>query len=317
MKDVNMDAIGGRVRACRKTMNLTLAQMSKAVDVSANYISMIERGEKNPSDKVLHKIAGLAGVSYWWLKTGQEESPVKSQEPSVPLNAIPASIDVPLFLTLAIQSIPGMTMEKLAAKLDISPENMEEVLFGGECAVSSDWTDYFPILARQMDLPAVCQKIHDLDLFLQNEIPEKERKCRLDFLKHYAGPEYQYLEFDPNDSDHIILKKTREDGSPQRNAWHFFFRLGRYLDESAVESMMGNIIYSCYTDPAVLIVDDDTTRDLFAGEYEQRKAQKDTLAGTPYNHVGHLPTISLLLINRETWEQIGDEIELDDFDDFY
>ena len=77
-----------------------------------------------------------------------------------------------------------------------------------------------------------------------------------------------------------------------------------------------NIIYSCYTDPAVLIVDDDTTRDLFAGEYEQRKAQKDTLAGTPYNHVGHLPTISLLLINRETWEQIGNEIELDDFDGF-
>ena len=316
MKDVNMDAIGGRVRACRKTMNLTLVQMSKSVDVSANYISMIERGEKNPSDKVLHKIADLADVSYWWLKTGQEESPVKPQEPSSSLNAIPASIDVPLFLALAIQSIPGMTKEKLAAKLDISPENMEEVLFGSEHAVSSDWTDYFPVLARQMDLPAVCQKIHDLDLFLQNEIREKERKCRLDFLKRYAGPEYQYLEFDPNDSDHIILKRTREDGSPQSLPWHFFFCLGHCSDESMVENIMGNIICSCYNDSAVLIFDDETTRNLFAEEYDQRKAQADTLAGTPYGHGGSLPSISLLLINRETWEQIGNEIELDDFDGF-
>ena len=66
-----------------------------------------------------------------------------------------------------------------------------------------------------MDLPAVCQKINDLDLFLQNEIPEKERKCRLDFLKHYAGPEYQYLEFNPNDSDHIILKKQEKMDYPK------------------------------------------------------------------------------------------------------
>lgn len=314
MKDINIDAVGGRVRACRKTLNLTLAQISKAINVSANYISMIERGEKNPSDKVLHKIADLAGVSYWWLKTGQEESPVKPQEPSSPSNAIPVSIDVPLFLALAIQSIPDMTKEKLAAKLDVSPEAMEEILLGGGYAVSPDWMDYFQILARQMDLPAVRQKIHDLDLFLQNEIPEKERKRRVDFLKRYAGPEYQYRESDPNDSDHIMLKTSREDGTPQNTAWHFFFFLGYSLDESMVKCKMDSIICWCcnFCNNMTLVFDDESLRTLFVEEYEDRQAKEDALAELSSGYSGQLPFMTLLLINRDTWEEIGEPIELDD-----
>jgi len=314
MKAVDMNTVGGRVRACRQTLNLTLAKLSEAINVSSNYISVIERGEKNPSDKVLHKIADLANVSYWWLKTGQEESPVSSQEPSSSLNTIPISIDAPLFLALAIQSIPGMTKEKLAAKLEVTSEIMEGILAGDNHAISSDWTDYFPILARQMDLPAVRQKIHALDLFLQSENVEKKRKRLLDFVKRCAGPEYQYLELDPRDSDHIMLKTLKADGTPRSGTWHFFFYLGYCLDYSMVKDMMGGIFCCCYSafDDATLVFDNEKNRDLFAGVYGDCRADEDALANTPGGYGGQLPTMSLLLIDRNTWAEIDKPIILED-----
>lgn len=51
-------AIGETLRAERNGRNLTLREVSEGAHVSVSYLAEIERGEKDPSSKVLESIAG-------------------------------------------------------------------------------------------------------------------------------------------------------------------------------------------------------------------------------------------------------------------
>jgi len=55
--------IGRRIRYLRKTNHLTLKQLATGCDLSANAISLVERGEVAPSVATLCKIASALGVS--------------------------------------------------------------------------------------------------------------------------------------------------------------------------------------------------------------------------------------------------------------
>lgn len=43
----------------RKTLSLTQVQMAEMLDVTAEYVSMIEHGKKDPSRKLLNKLGAL------------------------------------------------------------------------------------------------------------------------------------------------------------------------------------------------------------------------------------------------------------------
>ncbi|CAN5704234.1 hypothetical protein BH24ACT22_BH24ACT22_00360 [soil metagenome] len=51
-------AIGETLRTERNGRNLTLREVSEGAHVSVSYLAEIERGEKDPSSKVLESIAG-------------------------------------------------------------------------------------------------------------------------------------------------------------------------------------------------------------------------------------------------------------------
>lgn len=51
------------LKELRKQRNLTLKEASKRLDVSEQYLIMLEKGERNPSDKMKHKLSSLYGVS--------------------------------------------------------------------------------------------------------------------------------------------------------------------------------------------------------------------------------------------------------------
>ena len=51
-------AIGETLRAERNERNLTLREVSEGAHVSVSYLAEIERGEKDPSSRVLESIAG-------------------------------------------------------------------------------------------------------------------------------------------------------------------------------------------------------------------------------------------------------------------
>ncbi|MCS7202576.1 MAG: helix-turn-helix transcriptional regulator [Dictyoglomus sp.] len=55
--------IGDKIRKIRKQKNLTLEELSKKTGLSLSYISLIERGLKNPSLKALEKIAECLDIS--------------------------------------------------------------------------------------------------------------------------------------------------------------------------------------------------------------------------------------------------------------
>lgn len=49
-----------KMRKARKVLGLTQAQVAEKADISSNYYSMIERGEKeNPGSKVVGKLAKI------------------------------------------------------------------------------------------------------------------------------------------------------------------------------------------------------------------------------------------------------------------
>ncbi|WP_084709494.1 helix-turn-helix domain-containing protein [Rubrobacter aplysinae] len=52
-----LSAIGETLRSVRNERNLTLRQVSEGSHVSVSYLAEIERGEKDPSSRVLESVA--------------------------------------------------------------------------------------------------------------------------------------------------------------------------------------------------------------------------------------------------------------------
>jgi transcriptional regulator with XRE-family HTH domain len=57
-----LSAIGETLRSIRTERGLTLRQVSQGAHVSISYLAEIERGEKDPSSRVLESIAEGLGV---------------------------------------------------------------------------------------------------------------------------------------------------------------------------------------------------------------------------------------------------------------
>lgn len=57
-----LSAIGETLRAVRKERNLTLRQVAEGSHISVSYLAEIERGEKDPSSRVLESVAGGLGI---------------------------------------------------------------------------------------------------------------------------------------------------------------------------------------------------------------------------------------------------------------
>ncbi|BBL78603.1 transcriptional regulator [Rubrobacter xylanophilus] len=57
-----LSAIGETLRAERTSRGLTLKQVAQGAHVSVSYLAEIERGEKDPSSRVLESIASGLGV---------------------------------------------------------------------------------------------------------------------------------------------------------------------------------------------------------------------------------------------------------------
>lgn len=87
---MNYNSIGKNIRQCRLERRLSQEQLAEQVNVSANYIGMIERGEKTPSLETFLAVANALEVNadrLLWevLKVGYQE---KSNQLSQQLSAL-------------------------------------------------------------------------------------------------------------------------------------------------------------------------------------------------------------------------------------
>lgn len=66
-----------RIRQLRNALKLSQAEFGAKINLSQNYIWMIEKGERTPSDRTISDICREFNVSLAWLEDGEGEMYVK------------------------------------------------------------------------------------------------------------------------------------------------------------------------------------------------------------------------------------------------
>lgn len=60
-----------RIKQIRKSFSLTQTEFSTILGLTKNFISLLETGERTPSDRTIIDICVKFGVSETWLRTGE------------------------------------------------------------------------------------------------------------------------------------------------------------------------------------------------------------------------------------------------------
>ena len=61
-----------RIKEVRKLKGLTQVEFGKAVGVSGQYVTMLESGERSPSEALVQNICHEFNIRYDWLVNGEE-----------------------------------------------------------------------------------------------------------------------------------------------------------------------------------------------------------------------------------------------------
>ena len=69
-----------RIEAIRKSVGLTQEQFAERINLSRNYLWMLENGSRVPSDRTIGDICREFGVREEWLRTGEGEMFIKETQ---------------------------------------------------------------------------------------------------------------------------------------------------------------------------------------------------------------------------------------------
>lgn len=72
--------MNSRIKEVRQLTGLTQAQFADRLNISRNYIALIEIGDRVPSDRTIADICREFGVSEHWLRTGEGEMQIQLSE---------------------------------------------------------------------------------------------------------------------------------------------------------------------------------------------------------------------------------------------
>lgn len=170
MKDAGLNNVGGRIRKARTAALLSIKELAEKIEVSFAYLGMVERGERNPSDKMLACIADVTGVTTGWLKDGDTpQDPVSSDE---------ELFDVSLFLSLLLHEVPGTTPKALSLPLGSSEDEVNRILSEPD-VYEPIWHGGCSTLAQSLDIPKCLKKLSEIERFLEwEEIKKGDYKIR-------------------------------------------------------------------------------------------------------------------------------------------
>lgn len=65
--------INGRIKQIRVSANLTQTEFAERIGLTKNYISLVENGQRAPSDRTIKDICREFGVNENWLREGVGE----------------------------------------------------------------------------------------------------------------------------------------------------------------------------------------------------------------------------------------------------
>ncbi|OUP02646.1 hypothetical protein B5F36_10475 [Anaerofilum sp. An201] len=70
------EVVNERIAEVRKRAGLTQGQFAERIGLTRNYMWMIEKGERTPSDRTIADICREFAVNESWLRTGEGEMPM-------------------------------------------------------------------------------------------------------------------------------------------------------------------------------------------------------------------------------------------------
>ncbi len=73
--------LGNAIKLVRTATGIKQGALAKKLSVSANYLSLIENGKREPSISLLKRLAGALGVPVGIFFLWQEMNPMKIEEP--------------------------------------------------------------------------------------------------------------------------------------------------------------------------------------------------------------------------------------------
>lgn len=65
--------MNSRIKEIRRSLNLSQSEFGERINLSQNYIWMIEKGDRTPSDRTISDISREFNINESWLRTGEGE----------------------------------------------------------------------------------------------------------------------------------------------------------------------------------------------------------------------------------------------------
>lgn len=107
-----------RIKQIRNDAQLTQTEFAEKLGLTKNYISLVENGNREPSDRTISDICRVFGIREQWLRTG--ETPMKPQ--------LSRNAEISRFVNQAMEGETETDTQRiLAALMDATPEEIEAI----------------------------------------------------------------------------------------------------------------------------------------------------------------------------------------------
>lgn len=309
MIKTNEDTLGGRIRKARMDKNIKMKDLAAILQVTANYLGLLERGKKTPSKKLLESIAENTDVSYAWLLNGPEDEPREKISAPSPLYTV-ASVDLQLLLPILMAKL-SYNKELIAQFMGIDASDVDKIISGGDYTFDPSWDNILSGLTQRMDLGILVGQLEILIDFLRDKREEKEDWKLFTHLKQYvdktSDTQYQLngkigyieelIEFVDDNATMYLYPKQIIFGSETDEVWIFdYYRPNRWLtpDADVVEAVLQSQ-KGAHSNKVSIVLDDDDLYRQFCSCYKTFRDTGDIVSDM-------MQIISIIHIDKDTME---------------
>ena len=187
--DDELRTVGGRIKWVRRQQNLKIKDFASLLGISANYLSLLEHNNRQPSEELLRKMADYADTSYEWMKTGSalvvdnyeipdtvQEQPKQARDNRVP--------NIRLCLCLLKIYCPNLFPDTVCGILGITPEKLDGLMDGTE-KYRPGWDKTFEVLAGHLQKTEAEQDAGCLFRVVNEFSRQNERRLFKSFVEDY------------------------------------------------------------------------------------------------------------------------------------
>ena len=264
MKNYDLSNVGGRIRKARIDASLTMKELSEKMEVSFAYLGMVERGEKNPSDKILTCVSETTGVPLDWLQNGDrvDEKGSKQNQSQAPHIA---DIDAALFLALIMREDPSVSEETVATFLNVDQDALKTIL-DGTLKFDPAWKSAFTTLAQRLKIPDILSKLYVIESFLERVEMEKMDSTLIKAIKSSLSEKFgdEFTWFDePHDyQGYVDIRESyKGKGVPVRSFTFMQKSTTTRWNVAVYSELRGNmleqLLYMLKNPPDNIIIDED------------------------------------------------------------